>query len=239
MDSNKDLDLLVIVPARGGSKRLPGKNLLKMQGKPLIRWTLEAALESQVGDLMVVNSDDDAILEEGKKLGIRTLKRPAYLAADTSSTYDVLVDTLEVLAKENIRPKKIMLLQPTSPLRNAENIRAAVQLMDETQASSIISVCPCEHSPLWSNVLGPKGSMADFLRPELLNQRSQDLPVYYRLNGSIYLANTEDFLREKGFFMADSVAYIMKTEQSIDIDTYLDFKVCEALMGNEINERSL
>lgn len=235
MDSAESgLDLLVIVPARGGSKRLPGKNLMELQGKPLIRWTLEAALDSQVSDLVIVNSDDDAILAEGARLGVRTLKRPALLATDTASTFDVLIHTLDLLAEEGIRPKRLMLLQPTSPLRCAANIREAVQLMDNTNASSVVSVCPCEHSPLWSNVLGADGSMTDFLRPELLNRRSQDLPDYYRLNGSIYLANTEDFVREKGFFMTNSRAYIMTAEQSVDIDNRIDFRLCDVLMGERI-----
>lgn len=227
-------DLLIVVPARGGSKRLPGKNLMEMQGKPLIRWTLEAALESKVSGLIVVTSDDDAILAEGERSGVKTLRRPEFLASDTASTFDVLIHTLDSLAAEGISPKKLMLLQPTSPLRCAANIREALQLMEDTNASSVISVCLCEHSPLWSNVLGAEGNMADFLRPELLNRRSQDLPDYYRLNGSIYLANTEDFVREKGFFMTNSVAYIMGAEQSVDIDNHIDFKVCEALMAERI-----
>jgi CMP-N-acetylneuraminic acid synthetase len=235
MDSaESSLDVLFIVPARGGSKRLPGKNLMELQGKPLIRWTLEAAKDSGVSGLIVVNSDDDAILAEGKRLGIRILKRPSDLATDTASTFDVLIHTLELLAEEGITPKRLMLLQPTSPLRSAENIREAVQLMDDTNAASVVSVCPCEHSPLWSNVLGADGSMANFLRPELLNKRSQDLPDYYRLNGSIYLAKTDDFVREKGFFMANSRAYIMTAEQSVDIDNRIDFSLCDVLMGERI-----
>ncbi|MDU9020994.1 acylneuraminate cytidylyltransferase family protein [Pseudomonas corrugata] len=226
---NYNVDILAIVPARAGSKRLPGKNLLGLHGKPLIRWTLEAALESKVIDQVVVSSDDNAILAEGKRLGLHTIRRPVYLASDTATTVDVLIHALESLAKEEIRPARLMLLQPTSPLRKAEDICQSVQRMDDTKAESIISVCRCEHSPLWSNTLGADGFMGDFLRPEILNQRSQDLPVYYRLNGAIYLAKTESFLREGGFFMSDSQAFIMPTERSIDIDTHLDFKMCEYL----------
>ncbi|WLH02856.1 acylneuraminate cytidylyltransferase family protein [Pseudomonas beijingensis] len=226
---NYNVDILAVVPARAGSKRLPGKNLLDLHGKPLIRWTLEAALESQVVDQLVVSSDDDAILAEGIRLGLHTIRRPVDLASDTAATVDVLVHTLESLAKEGVRPARLMLLQPTSPLRKAEDIYQAVQCMDKTKAESIISVCRCEHSPLWSNTLEADGFMDDFLRPEILNQRSQDLPVYYRLNGAIYLAKTESFLKSRGFFMRNSQAFIMPTERSIDIDTPLDFKVCEYL----------
>lgn len=225
--SDYTLDILAIVPARAGSKRLPGKNLLDLHGKPLIRWTLEAALQSNVVDRLVVSSDDDKILAEGKRLGLQTLRRPDYLASDNAATLDVLLHILDTLAKENVRPARVMLLQPTSPLRTAEDISQAVRKMSETGTESIISVCQCEHSPLWSNILGFDGAMDEFLRPEILNQRSQDLPVYYRLNGAIYLAKTDSFLRSRGFFMSNSQALIMPVERSIDIDTYLDFRMCE------------
>ena len=228
-----NVDILAVVPARAGSKRLPGKNLLDLHGKPLIRWTLEAALESQVIDLIVVSSDDEAILSEGERLGLRTVRRPEYLASDTATTFDVLVHTLECLAKEGIRPARLMLLQPTSPLRTAQDICEAVRCMDEAKADSIVSVCPCEHSPLWSNTLDPEGRMDHFLRPELLNQRSQDLAVYYRLNGAIYIAGAEKLIERQGFFMPNSRAHIMPADRSVDIDTFMDFKQCEFLLGSQ------
>lgn len=225
-----NLDILAIVPARAGSKRLPGKNTLKLQGKPLICWTLEAAQESQVIDLLVVSSDDEEVLAHADRLGARSLRRPASLAQDTSTTYDVLVHTLESLAREGLRPARIMLLQPTSPLRDADDIKAAVSRMNETQAKSVVSVCPCEHSPLWANTLGAQGQMDGFLSPALLNQRSQELPSYYRLNGAVYIADTQRFIEQKGFFMSDSMAYIMPTEKSVDIDTIIDFKLCQIIL---------
>lgn len=225
-----NVDILAVVPARAGSKRLPGKNLLPLLGKPLIRWTLEAALESQAIDKLVVSSDDKAILAEGERLGFRTLQRPGHLASDTATTFDALVHALESLATEGLRPARLMLLQPTSPLRGAHDIRAAVRCMDDTGADSVVSVCPCEHSPLWSNTLDAEGRMDQFLRTELLNRRSQDLPTYYRLNGAIYLAKTDKFLKEHGFFMPNSRAHIMSTDRSVDIDTYIDFKLCELVL---------
>lgn len=228
-----NVDILAVVPARAGSKRLPGKNLLDLHGKPLIRWTLEAALESQVIDLIVVSSDDEAILSEGERFGLRTVRRPEYLASDTATTFDVLVHTLECLAKEGVRPARLMLLQPTSPLRTAQDICEAVRCMDDTKAESVVSVCECEHSPLWSNTLGPEGRMDHFLRPELLNQRGQDLAVYYRLNGAIYIARTEKLIERQGFFMPNSRAHIMPSDRSVDIDTFMDFNQCEFLLESQ------
>lgn len=227
-----NMDVLAVVPARAGSKRLPGKNTMKLSGKPLISWTLDAAQESQVIDLLVVSSDDERVLALGQQSGARTLRRPQNLAQDTSSTYDVLLHTLEYLAQAGLRPARIMLLQPTSPLRDADYIRSAVALMDSTQAQSVVSVCPCDHSPLWCNTLDPLGTMDHFLSPSLLNQRSQDLPQYYRLNGAIYIAKTESFIENKGFFMANSKAYVMPSERSVDIDTIIDFKLCQLIIEN-------
>lgn len=229
-----NLDILAIVPARAGSKRLPRKNTLELQGKPLICWTLEAAQESRVIDLLVISSDDDEVLAHAERLGVRALRRPVGLAQDTSTTYDVLQHTLDFLALEDLRPARIMLLQPTSPLRDADDIKAAVSRMNETQAKSVVSVCPCEHSPLWSNTLGAQGEMDDFLSPALLNQRSQDLPLYYRLNGAIYIANTQYFIEQKGFFMPNSMAYIMLPEKSVDIDTVIDFKLCQIILETRV-----
>jgi CMP-N,N'-diacetyllegionaminic acid synthase len=229
-----NMDILAIVPARAGSKRLPGKNTLELQGKPLVCWTLDAAHESRVIDLLVVSSDDEEVLAHAERLGARSLRRPADLAQDTSTTYDVLLHALQSLELEGLRPARIMLLQPTSPLRDAADIRAAVSRMNETQAKSVVSVCPCEHSPLWSNTLGAQGQMDDFLSPELLNQRSQDLPLYYRLNGAVYIADTQCFIEQKGFFMSNSMAYVMPAEKSVDIDTIIDFKLCQIILETRV-----
>ena len=229
--ASPNVDVVAIVPARAGSKRLPGKNFMDLHGKPLVRWTLEAALESQVIDSLVVSSDDDVILSEGARLGLYTIRRPEHLASDTATTFDVIVHTLECLAQEGVRPARVMLLQATSPLRRAQDIREAVQCMNDTKAASVVSVCQCEHSPLWSNTLGPEGGMDNFLRSELIGKRSQDLDVYYRLNGAIYIANTEEFIEAKGFFMPNSRAYIMPADRSVDIDTLMDFKLCEFFLA--------
>lgn len=224
------IDILAVIPARAGSKRLPGKNVMPLNGKPLVRWTMEAALQSRVIDAVVVSSDDDRVLDEASALGIRGIERPAVLASDTATTFDVLVHVLDTLAAEQVFPKRLMLLQPTSPLRDSSEIVRAVAVMDESGADSVVSVCPCEHSPLWSNTLGPQGKMDDFLREELRSVRSQDLPTYYRLNGALYLADTERFIKSRGFFMSNSRAHVMPVEKSIDIDTRIDFKLCELLL---------
>ncbi|UTJ07338.1 cytidylyltransferase domain-containing protein [Arcobacter roscoffensis] len=213
---------LGIIPARGGSKRLPGKNVLDLCGKPLIAWTIEEGLNSKYIDKVVVSSDDDVILEISKKFEAETMKRPDEFASDTASTFDVIKHTISNLERYDY----IVLLQPTSPLRNEKHINEAIELLENKNADAIISVCEMEHSPLWSNTLNEGLSMQDFLRKEVLNKRSQDLEKYYRLNGAIYICKTTKLLEEKSFFLKENIyAYKMDRKSSIDIDEEIDFKI--------------
>lgn len=227
---SKEIDIVAIVPARAGSKRLPRKNVLPLGNKPLIQWTLDAAKASGVIDLIVVTSDDTEVLSIAEKSAVKTIVRPEHLATDTSTTIDVILHTLEALRSENIYPKRVMLLQPTSPLRTAEDIKGAVKKMESTNAASVISVCTTEHSPLWCNTLDDNGCMDNFLPPEIINKRSQDLPIYYRLNGAIYLILTEKLITKKSFFTIKSFAFLMKRENSVDIDNIFDFNFAKQLI---------
>ena len=174
---------LAIIPARGGSKRLPRKNILDLCGKPLISWSIEAALKSKYISKVVVSSDDEEILNISSNFGADIIKRPYELANDTATTFDAIKHTINNLEKYDY----IVLLQPTSPLRNEKHIDEAIELLEEKQADAIVSVCEMDHSPLWSNTLPEDGNMRGFLREEILNKRSQDLEKYYRLNGTIYM----------------------------------------------------
>ena len=222
---------LAIIPARGGSKRLPRKNILDLCGKPLISYSIEAGLKSKYISEVIVSSDDEKILQISQKFGADIIKRPDYLATDTSSTFDVLEHTINSLEKYDY----IVLLQPTSPLRNEKHIDEAIELLNEKDANAVISVCETEHSPLWCNTLDEELNMSNFLSKEILNKRSQDLPKYYRINGAIYICKTEELLKNKGFFLKDKVfAYIMDKKDSVDIDEEIDFKLaqfCLTLQG--------
>ena len=188
---------LAIIPARGGSKRLPRKNLLDLCGKPLIAWSIEAALKSKYISKVIVSSDDEEILNIAKEYKADFIKRPDELASDTATTFDTLKHTLENVEKYDY----VVLLQPTSPLRTEKHINEAIELLEEKNADAIISVCEMEHSPLWSNTLDENLDITNFLRDEVLNKRSQDLPKYYRLNGAIYICKTDKLLQNKGFFL--------------------------------------
>src|SRR5574344_33525 len=222
---------LAIIPARGGSKRLPRKNVLDLCGKPLIAYSIEAGLQSKYIDKIVVSSDDEEILQISKKFGAETIKRPDYLAGDTATTFDAIKHTIENVEKYDY----IVLLQPTSPLRNEKHIDEAIELLEEKQADAIVSVCEMDHSPLWSNILPEDGNMRGFLREEILNKRSQDLEKYYRLNGAIYICKTYKLLKNKTFFLKDNIfAYIMDRKSSIDIDEEIDFMIANEIKKSKI-----
>ena len=218
---------LAIIPARGGSKRLPRKNILDLCGKPLISWSIEAALKSKYISKVVVSSDDEEILNISSNFGADIIKRPYELANDTATTFDTVKHTIDNFENYDY----IVLLQPTSPLRNEKHIDEAIELLEEKQADAIVSVCEMDHSPLWSNTLPEDGNMRGFLREEILNKRSQDLEKYYRLNGAVYICKTDKLLENKSFFLKDNIfAYIMDRKSSIDIDEEIDFLFAERVI---------
>ena len=226
----KNKTFLAIIPARGGSKRLPRKNILNLNGKPLIAWSIEAGLNSKYIDKVIVTSDDTEILDISKQVGAATIKRPIELASDTATTFDTLKHTIDNVKKYDC----IVLLQPTSPLRDEKHIDEAIELLLSKKADAIVSVCEMDHSPLWSNKLGDSLSMVGFIKDEVLNKRSQDLEEYFRLNGAIYICKTEKFLEEESFFLKENIfAYKMGRESSIDIDEEIDFKIAKVLMKEE------
>lgn len=218
---------LAIIPARGGSKRLPRKNLLDLNGKALITWSIEAGLKSKFIDKVIVSSDDDEILRISQDCGSSIIKRPVDLASDTSTTFDAIEHTILNTTKYDY----IILLQPTSPMRDETNIDESIRLLFNKKADAIVSVCEMDHSPLWSNTLPTDNSMNDFLRDEIKNKRSQDLDSYYRLNGAIYICKTKRLIESKSFLIKDKIfAYQMSRERSIDIDEEIDFKIAKILM---------
>ena len=225
--------ILTIIPARGGSKRLPQKNLLTLANKPLIAWTIEAAKQSKYISDIVVSTDDEFIAEVSKNYGASVpFIRPHKLSSDTATTIDVVKHCIHFYKVEMAKEYDfILLLQPTSPLRTVEDIDGAIKLLIDKKADSVISICECEHPPLWSNILPEDKNLDNFDRKELKNIRSQDLPVYYRYNGAIYLTNIERLFEDDSFsFDSNSFAYIMPQNKSVDIDSELDFKFAEFLL---------
>lgn len=221
--------VLAIIPARGGSKRLPRKNVLSLAGKPLIAWTIEAAINSQIFDEIVVSTDDKEIAETSTIYGAKVpFIRPVNLACDTAKSIDVIKHTLEWFQDNNIYFTDVVLLQPTSPLRNEEDIKCAYNLYNLRGASSVISVCEVDHPSAWANRLDESLSMDNFVKK--LEKRSQGLDREYRLNGAIYIWKVEKLLEQSSTIIMPSFASIMPRSRSIDIDEEIDFKIAQAIM---------
>lgn len=233
---HQDRSFIGIIPARGGSKRLSRKNVLDLAGKPLISWTIEAALGCPFLDEVMVTTDDDEIAVLAKRFGASVpFLRPSALASDTATSFEAVKHTIDYYqSKLGKRFDFVVLLQPTSPLRNASNISEAIELLSERNADAVISVCEVDHSPLWMNTLPSDNSMAGFIREDLKNRRSQDIEKYFRLNGAIYICCVEVLLAKETFLPDEaSYAYPMSREDSVDIDTRLDFLFAESILENK------
>lgn len=227
--------ILAIIPARGGSKRLPGKNIKELAGKPLVQHTIDAAEQSSYIDEIIFTSDREDILDTVNVNKTILQKRDPHLALDETKSIDVIFDSysfFQSLDKSSI--DYILVLQPTSPLRNRVHIDKSIELLENMKADGIISVCECEHSPLWANTLPADNAMGNFLPESLHNSRSQDLAPYYRLNGAIYICDVKRLYSEKTFMIKDNIyAYIMEQCDSVDIDNIIDFKLAEVLLGEK------
>lgn len=221
--------VLAIIPARSGSKGLPHKNIKKLDGKPLIAYTIEAAKKSNLFKDIFVSTDSEEYAEISKSFGaIVPFLRDKNLSEDNSKISDVIINDLEKLKKLGKEYDYFMLLQPTSPLRTEEDILESYNFLKIKNGNSVIAVCEAEHSPLWMNTLDKNLSLDNFL--ESTNKNRQELEQYYRINGAIYLTNVEYFKKFKNFYKEKSYAYVMDREKSIDIDTKLDFIVAEAIL---------
>ena len=226
----KDKKFIAIIPARGGSKGIKNKNIVLLRGKPLIAYTIEAAKESRIFDEILVSTDSTEIARVATKYGANVpFMRPTELSTDSASSIDVIVHTLSYFIENGTNFDYFVLLQPTSPLRTSSDIINAAQLAFEKDANSVVSVCEMEHSPLWCNVLPLDLSLSNFLKKEWDKPR-QELPTYYRINGAIYIAKVDYFLRTRDFYGEKSFAYIMPRERSVDIDELIDLKLAEVLL---------
>ena len=219
---------LAIIPARGGSKRLPNKNILPLASKPMLLWTVESAIQSKYLDEIVLSTDSDDIIKVVENYNIKIIKRPSELASDTAKTIDVVKHVIDNIDKDY---EFIILLQPTSPLRTSKHIDEAIEQLINLKADALISVSEVDHSPLWCNILPEDLNMENFIPEDIKNKRSQDLPKFYRLNGAIYICKTEKLMEENTFFLKKNVyAYIMDKINSVDVDEELDFKLAEIII---------
>jgi CMP-N,N'-diacetyllegionaminic acid synthase len=224
------MEVLAVIPARGGSERIPRKNLVELLGKPLIYYTIKAAKDSKRVTRVIVSTDDDEILEVSKKFGAEVIMRPERLCRNAVSSAAAMTHAIECLRESEYEPEIVTLLQPTSPLRDGKDIDSAVDmLLSHPDAKSLFSVCRFEHPPFWAVEMDDGYIRPVFGREKLIN--TELLPRLYRPNGAIGMARTEEFLKGETFYTDRTLGFLMPREKGMDVDEKLDLKIVKALMG--------
>jgi CMP-N-acetylneuraminic acid synthetase len=230
--------VFAIIPARAGSKGVPGKNLRLLGGRPLLAHSVRAARQARCVTRILLSTDDPVLAEAGISCGAEVpFLRPANLATDTSPVIDAVAHLLENMqaAEEGI-PDYILLLQPTSPLRTAEDIDVAFRLIKSGTADAVMSVTEAKDHPLLCKQMDCCGQITPYVESPLNAARRQDLPPAYVPNGAIYLIRTEVLLSARAWCPPGTCAYVMPPERSIDIDTPADFELAEWLFQRRQQE---
>lgn len=233
----QNMSILALITARGGSKGIPRKNVLPLGDKPVIVWSIKAALTSRSVDRVIVSTDDEEIAAISREHGAEVpFLRPTELARDDTGHMDVVIHAIEWLEREqDYRPDLVLLLQPTSPLRTPEDIDAAAELIATRAADSVVSVCETHQHPHLIRKISEKGTLVDFVsgspQPGSSERRRQDLPPAYFENGAIYLTKRSVLLERRTFVPENTVPYIMPAERSLQIDDAWDLRLIEMVVG--------
>lgn len=222
---------LAVILARSGSKGIKDKNIKLLGGKPLLAYSVEAAQESKVFECVHVSTDSLEYADIAKAYGADVpFLRSEELASDQAGSWEAVEEVLEKYSTLNRFFDMVTLLQPTSPLRTAEDIIAAYEIFRRPEAKAVVSVCETDHSPLLENVLPVDGSMEKFQRVETYMTRQQ-MDTYYRINGAVYMVDRKFLQEDHNIYRKGCYAYIMDKKKSIDIDTQFDFEMAEFFLG--------
>lgn len=222
---------LAIIPARSGSKGVIDKNIKLLGGKPLLAYTIEAAVKSGVFDRVMVSTDAEKYAAVASEYGAEVpFLRSAENSSDTASTWDSVKEVLNGYAQSGEKFDSVCVLQPTSPLRSDQDIVNGYDIFRCREANAVIGVCAMEHSPLYVNTLQEDGCMDGFIPKEIATVSRQALPSYYRINGALYILREEYLWTMADPYDKGSYAYIMPVERSVDIDTEYDFMLAEYLL---------
>lgn len=227
--------ILAIIPARSGSKGVKDKNIRVLCGKPLLAYTIEAAVSSKAFDTILVSTDSLQYAEIAKKYGAEVpFLREKETAEDDSSTWDVVEECLKKYEKNGKVFDVLVVLQPTSPLRDKDDICFAIEKMKDIKAGILASVCEVEHPIIWTSTISEEGQLVELAETIKDYQPRQKIEKRYRLNGAIYILHVEEFrsMMDKGLspFSNGCYAYVMPQSKSIDIDSEIDFDIAECFI---------
>lgn len=224
--------MLAIIPARGGSTGVLGKNINQLCGKPLIVYTIEAAVTARSVERIILSTDDPEIAKIADKYDIDIpFMRPSHLAEDDSLAIDNYIYTMNRLNTENsTQHEEFVVLHPTSPFRTAVDIDNANKLFHEKKADSVISVCESLHPPMWAKKIDPSGMLKEYFQIKIGNKNRQEIEKAYMPNGAIYILKLSLLKSLYSYYSDNTYAFIMPPERSVDIDTPLDFEFAEFLM---------
>lgn len=230
----KEKTVIAIIPARGGSKGIPGKNIKLIGGKPLIAWTIDSAIVSKYIDRVIVSTDSDEIASVSKNYGAEIpFKRPAKLATDEASSESVVLHALRWIKKnEGKEYDYFILLQPPLPLRTTKHIDGAIEkIVNDPIAKTLLSITKATTNPYLIEIINKKGYLEDFIERQERIVRRQDIPSIYQINGAIYLIKSKDFLEKKSFYISPMSYYLMSRRSSVDLDDNFDFTLAEFLIS--------
>ncbi|MBU1196088.1 MAG: acylneuraminate cytidylyltransferase family protein [Proteobacteria bacterium] len=226
------MKILALIPARGGSKRIPGKNIRYLGDKPLINWTIDSVKNLPNIANVLVSTDNEEISAIAKKAGACVpWTRPKELATDTSKAIDVVIYEINKYEEAFEKVDGVLFLQPTSPFRKKETLKKGLSLYKKNNFQPVIGVSPAKTHPLWCFTVSDN-SMKPFIDSKTgLSTRSQDLPSVYSVNGSFYLNHPEDLRSNRTFFSSKTIPLIMPSQtESIDIDTEWDWWIAEQII---------
>tara|TARA_Y100001970_G_C14204651_1_gene843225 strand:+ start:966 stop:1673 length:708 start_codon:yes stop_codon:yes gene_type:complete len=226
--------VLGIIPARSGSKGIPDKNISMVGSKPLISWTIEAAKKAKKLDEIIVSTDSEKYASICRNYNIQVpFLRPAEFSNDEATSEDVIIHAVKWMKKnKQYDPEYILYLQPTSPLRTASDIDKAINIAEEKQANSVVSVELASQHPYFMKKIDYKGLISHYERQRVPTPRRQDLEPIYVLNGAIFLIRTEIILNNKNWYEKKCYSYIMPSKKSIDIDGPNDLHIADLLLKN-------
>lgn len=218
------MNCIAVIPARGGSKSIPKKNIKILNDFPLIYYTIKVAQESSLFERIIVSTDSHEIAEVAKKYGVEVIKRPDELALDTSTTEEALIHVLDTLKRESAEPDSVCTLEPTSPMRTAETLKEAMRIFLDRKCDSLFSVTE-ERSSYWKY----EGDAFTTLFPNQPRRRQDRRPIYKEA-GVIYITKTESLRKAKKVITGDSCPFIVPDQEAVDINHPLDFFLAETIM---------